>query len=100
MTPRLVATARSTDPETSREAAERITAKLSQLQYRVLVAVAEFGEHGATAREVETLDAFADCGPSTVRKRLSELSKAGKLHDAGRRDGMTVYVALAREVAA
>jgi Fe2+ or Zn2+ uptake regulation protein len=97
---RLIATARRTDPETSHEAAQRITAKLSQLQARVLVAVAEFGEHGATAREVETLDAFADCGPSTVRKRLSELSKAGKLHDAGRRDGMTVYVAMAREQAA
>ena len=97
---RLIATARRTDPETSHEAAQSITAKLSQLQARVLVAVAEFGEHGATAREVETLDAFADCGPSTVRKRLSELSKAGKLHDAGRRDGMTVYVAMAREQAA
>jgi hypothetical protein len=97
---RLIATARTTDPETSHEAAQRITAKLSQLQARVLVAVGEFGEQGATAREVETLDAFADCGPSTVRKRLSELSKAGKLHDAGRRDGMTVYVAMASEVAA
>ena len=97
---RLIATARTTDPETSHEAAQRITAKLSQLQARVLEAVADFGAHGATAREVETLDAFADCGPSTVRKRLSELATAKKLHTVGRRDGMTVYVAVAREQAA
>jgi signal transduction histidine kinase len=97
---RLIATARRTDPETSHEAAERITAKLSQLQARVLIAVADFGEHGATAREVETLDAFADCGFSTCRKRLSELARAGRLGTNGKRDGMTVYVALACEVAA
>jgi hypothetical protein len=100
MTPRLMTNARATDPETSHEAAARITTKLSRLQARVLVAVAAFGEHGATAREVETLDAFADCGPSTVRKRLSELATAEQLQTAGKRDGMTVYVAPAQEQAA
>ena len=97
---RLIATARTTDPETSHEAAQRITAKLSQLQARVIEAVAAYGEHGATAREIETLDAFADCGFSTCRKRLSELARAGRLGTNGKRDGMTVYVALACEVAA
>jgi signal transduction histidine kinase len=97
---RLIATARRTDPETSHEAAQRITAKLSQLQARVLVAVAEFGEQGATAGEVEDLPQFDDCGFSTVRKRLGELARAGRLHTNGKRDGMTVYVALACEVAA
>jgi Fe2+ or Zn2+ uptake regulation protein len=97
---RLIATARTTDPETSHEAAQRITAKLSQLQARVLEAVAAYGEHGATAGEVEDLPQFDDCKPSTVRKRLSELATAKKLHTVGRRDGMTVYVAVAREQAA
>lgn len=82
---------RAADPDTSRQAAERVAEKLSALQERVLVAVAGYGSRGATAREVERLQAFADCGPSTVRKRLSELTRAGKLVENGRRDGMTVY---------
>lgn len=87
----LFAAARASDPQTSHDAADRITAKLSDLQHRVMAAVAGFGDTGATAREVDTLPDFADCGFSTVRKRVSELAKAGLLAPIGRRDGMTVY---------
>lgn len=83
---------RASDPETSRQAAARVRDKLTPLQQRVLVAVAGCGRRGANGRELETLPAFADCGPSTVRKRLSELAKAGEVVEHGRRDGMTVYV--------
>jgi len=87
----LFAAARSSDPKTSHDAAGRISATLSDLQQRVLAAVTAFGPDGATARDVETLPAFAACGPSTCRKRLSELHTAGRLVAVGRRDGMTVY---------
>lgn len=83
---------RAGDPLTSREAAARIAPKLSTLQQLVLTAVAGAGKRGATGRELEQLPAFAACAPSTVRKRLSELAHQGRLTDAGRRDGLTVYV--------
>lgn len=91
----LFAAARSSDPETSHEAADRVTEKLSKLQQRVLTAFAAFGKTGATARDVEQLPIFADCGFSTVRKRVSELADAGRLEAKGKRDGMTVYVFVA-----
>lgn len=91
----LFAAARASDPDTSHEAAERITGKLSQLQQRVLTAFATFGKVGATARDVEQLPIFADCGFSTVRKRVSELADAGRLAPIGKRDGLTVYVFVA-----
>lgn len=83
---------RRTDPETSRDAAARIARRLSPLHQQVLTAVAAAGGQGATGRELEQLPCFADCAPSTIRKRASELHHAGRLQDAGRRDGLTVYV--------
>lgn len=88
----LFAAARASDPDTSHEAAERITGKLSQLQQRVLTAFATFGKAGATARDVERMRRFEDCAPSTVRCRISELHRIGRLRAKGRRDGLTVYV--------
>lgn len=88
----LFATARTGDPDTAHEAADRITAKLSKLQQRVLTAFATFGKAGATARDVEQLPIFADCGFSTVRERVSELADAQRLKAIGKRDGLTVYI--------
>lgn len=88
----LFAAARASDPETSHEAAERITGKLSQLQQQVLTAYATFGKVGATAREVETMRRFEGLAPSTVRCRITELHKIGRLEAIGKRDGLTVYV--------
>jgi uncharacterized protein YcaQ len=92
---------RTTDPETSRAAAAAVTRRLSDLHGRVLAAVAAVGAVGVTGAELERQPGFADCAPSTVRKRLSELNKMGRLAAAGRRDGMTVYMlAAAQGVAA
>lgn len=62
-------------------AAEVIKRGLSDLQGLVLAAVVELGQ--ATAEEVEQLPRFATFGPSTVRKRLSELSAARALIQCG-----------------
>lgn len=87
----LFTNARASDPETSHEAAVRISEKLSTLQQQVLTALALAGDRGATGRELEQLPAFANRGPSTVRKRLTEVSRMGRAEEIGKRDGLTVY---------
>lgn len=84
---------RTTDPQSSRDAAARVAERLSSLQSRVLAAVVAAGARGLTGREIETQAAFADCRASSVRKRLSEAHHAGMLQANGTRDRMTVYVA-------
>jgi hypothetical protein len=65
--------ARVPDRTTSIDAAERIHDRVSELQQRVLEA---FRTHGnMTAEQCEDLPEFAELGPSTVRKRISELTK-------------------------
>jgi hypothetical protein len=78
------------DPETAKEAAVGIAGHLPRLQQRVFAA---FIEHGPmTAKTAERLPEFAQCGFSTVRKRISELHQRGLLRDTGRTDnGCTVY---------
>lgn len=83
---------RRNDPDTSRDAAQKVKRTLSVMHRRVLDAVRAAGERGVTGGELEKAPAFADCGSSSVRKRLSELHQLGRLRDIGRRDGMTVYV--------
>ena len=83
---------RAADPLTSREAAAKVARQLTPMHQRVLEAIAGASARGLTGGELEQLPCFADCKPSTARKRASELHHAGKLATAGRRDGMTVYV--------
>lgn len=83
---------RRRDPATSREAAAKIGRKLSALHEQVLDALASAGARGLTGRELETLPQFVALAPSSARKRLSELHHMGRITDAGRRDGMTVYI--------
>ena len=76
---------RKGDPETSKEAAGAVRARLNLLQSRVLRA---FHLAGAmTAKDAERLDCFADLSPSTVRKRVSELEAAGLLEPTGEKRG-------------
>lgn len=80
---------RSSDPETSREAAAKVAPHVTKLQARVLDA---FRKHGPMcAKRAERLAEFSDLGFSTVRKRISELHQAGHLVRSGVRDGGTVY---------
>jgi hypothetical protein len=86
---------RSSDPETSREAAARVAPHVSTLQARVLSA---FRAHGPmTAKELEELPELADLGFSTARKRCSELAKKKEdggpalLVSVGSRSGATIY---------
>lgn len=72
---------RNTDPQTSRESAEVIRPELGKIQRIVLGA---FAHHGPmTARQLEQLDTLKGYAPSTARKRLSELWKAGYLETCG-----------------
>lgn len=81
---------RSSDPETSKVAAESIVPQLRALQRAVYERYVAEGP--MTAKQCERLDVFADRAPSTVRKRVSELWKKGVLRDTGRViDGCTVF---------
>jgi hypothetical protein len=88
LTARLV---RASDPETSRQAADRIRPKLTEPQVRVLEAYRVRGP--MTARDCEALDEFRDCGFSTVRKRISELTRSDppQLVIAGKENRGWVY---------
>lgn len=72
------------------DAAVKIARKVNALHELVMAA---FREHGTlTDRELERLPAFAHLGPSTARKRRSELFQLGQLiSTTERRDGLTVW---------
>ena len=87
---------RSTDPGTSRDAGEAQIAGLGSLQQKVLLAYLEEGP--MTGFECERLRQFRDAyGPSTIRKRISELADGGYLvacgvkRPEGARTRSTVY---------
>lgn len=82
---------RTPDQPTSVEAAERIAGKLSDLQQQVFEAICFYPDR--TARELENLEAFRQFGPSTVRKRISELHRMGRIRTRGIRDGMQTWKA-------
>ena len=71
------------DPYTSIEAALAVERRRTELHQRVLRA---FSEHGPmTDGELEQLPEFAGYGPSTLRKRRSELSQQHALVAVGER---------------
>jgi hypothetical protein len=62
-------------------AADRVARRLSELHTAVLEA---FRDHGAmTDEQLEQLPRFAAYGPSTIRKRRSELLQQGRLVACG-----------------
>jgi hypothetical protein len=71
------------DPHTSVEAALVIARKRTELHGRVLDAFDACGP--MTDEELERLPAFLSYGPSTIRKRRSELYQQGSLEACGER---------------
>ena len=91
---------RASDPPSSREAARAVAPRLTELHRRVLEVMRQDGPH--SARQLEKLSDFADCGFSTVRKRVSELFALGRLRAVGSetssgKTAATVYEAVTRE---
>lgn len=84
---------RKDDPQTSVDAARAVAPHLSELQELVLYVYRTRGP--MTAGECERLGHFAACAPSTCRKRICEMVKAGHLVATGeRRGGMQVWEAV------
>jgi hypothetical protein len=83
---------RTADPQTSRDAAERVLPKVGTLHAQVLAAMAAAGAAGLNDRELEQLPQFSRYGPSTIRKRRSELYQLGYVTHQGTRDGLMVWV--------
>jgi hypothetical protein len=67
---------------------------VTALHQAVLAALDAAGARGLTDRELEQLPQFAHYGPSTIRKRRSELYQGGILTHRGTRDGLMVWVRL------
>lgn len=85
-----VQSVRRNDPQTAAEAVVRVASHVSELQERIVAELRAGGPR--TAKELEQLEAFAGCSPSTVRKRVSELWHRGVIVDTGnKRDGCTEY---------
>lgn len=81
--PDLVGMVHRGDPHTSREAAEVIQKHQTELHAKVLEAFRMFGP--MTDEQLEQLVEFRGYGPSTIRKRRSELYQADRLSVVGER---------------
>lgn len=82
--------ARRYDPATSHEAAEKVGRKLTELESLVIGAYDDVGN--MSGKECERLDRFKDMAPSTIRHRVTDLHRKGRLQLTGeRRDGCSVY---------
>lgn len=79
---------RGDDSIESQRAAVNVKGHTTIIQAAILHAIAT--ERPMNAREMETRKEFSGYGPSTVRKRMSELRLAGRLVVVDRRDGMAV----------
>lgn len=86
--PLFAAASRVTDPDTSRRAGEKVRKLGTGLHARVLEALRGCS---LTDRELEQLAQFQQYGPSTVRKRRSELYQAGHVVAVGERNGLTLW---------
>ena len=73
--------ARTTDPATSHAAADVVRPRIGSIQRQVLNAFHRLGP--MTARTAERLPIFDAYGFSTIRKRISELCRAGYLDIEG-----------------
>lgn len=80
---------RGTDRLESQHAAVRQLEGRSALQQRLLHILATEGP--LTDRELESRTEFRGYGPSSIRKRRSELFQAKLIVDCGRRDKLTLW---------
>lgn len=80
---------RETDGIESQRAAVDVSGRCAKIRERIMQIIAALGPRNA--RELEEMDEFRDDGPSTVRKRITELKQAGDLVQVGRRDKMAVW---------
>ena len=86
---------RREDMQTSIDAAERVARGRKPLQEAIHAILVSRGP--MTAGDLERLECFSHFGPSTVRKRVSELKAEGRVEATDkRRDGMTVWAAAER----
>lgn len=80
---------RTTDPDTSKEAAESVVPNLTKLQALVLEYAISCGEFGFTDPELnEAMGPICEGhnhGTSTWRSRRAELVRKGKIEDSGKR---------------
>ena len=74
---------RKNDPETSREAAQAVAKKLTQIQEEVLAYALKRADLGFTDEQL-TRDFYAQ-GRSTYRTRRAELTAKGLIVDSGKR---------------
>ncbi len=72
---------RNPDHQTSIDASERVAKGRAKLQDAIEKILREHGP--MTDGELEKLECFAHYGPSTVRKRRSELFQAGRVAETG-----------------
>ena len=79
-TPPRAATRRN-DHHTSREAATRVRKIGTELHNRILARLSR--RKALTDEQLESLAEFRSYGPSTIRKRRSELFHAGLITEAG-----------------
>ena len=81
---------RRTDPVTSRQAAEGVIDKITDIQQKVLDYALDRGYIGFND---EQLNIYFNTHKSTYRSRRAELVKKGLIVDSGKtRDKMTVWV--------
>lgn len=73
---------RTPDHDTSEKAADKVRSSVTELQRAIFQHIKMMER--VTALELEELEAFQHLAPSTVRKRVSELARRGKLIGAGR----------------
>jgi predicted transcriptional regulator len=93
--PELRTMARPDGDETSKAAALRIVDSISDLQRRIYEVFLRYGN--LTGKEVEQLAEFEDLAPSTARKRLTDLRRAGWLRPTKeKRAGCRAYEAVKR----
>ena len=85
----IVGMVRGNDPIECQAAAVRVRHDCKWLRYRLMQILATQGPR--TARDLESRAEFKAFGPSTVRKRISELRQAGKITQQGREDGMAKW---------